>query len=227
MQKIAAIHDGSPQGWETIYLAFHVAVRLGMPLLVLTLPGDEKQQSPAEQIEKIHTGGRAAGLSVETFAIERVTAEAVLEHGRDLYTLLAPKDLAMPQVQALAGALACPIWVVTGKYEIRRLGLCHPVPSEDFAARYARALAQRLDQPLVFLTSGAGEAALEEAQIHAGITWEHLPEISVRAIEEQVDLQHIDVMIFGSGDASLFAGCAHALTCIVVLCPHQGSKPLN
>jgi nucleotide-binding universal stress UspA family protein len=225
MQKIAAIHDGNTQGWETVYLAIHVAARMGASLLVLTLVGGEAEASSSGQAEKILTGARAAGLSAETSVLEQLSPEAILQKAGEPYMLMLPKDLARGDglLEQLSAKIACPIWVVTAKYEIRQLGAWLERPDQGTAVRYATALARRLGQPLVLFA----ELQPETPPAESDIVIRTVGEISGEELAEQVSREQIDMLIFGAQQVPIFEKCMEMLDCILALCPPEQADVLN
>jgi hypothetical protein len=223
MQKIAAIHDGGAQGWETLYLAIHLAARLGSPLLVLALPGGDDEPAPSLRAEKIRTGAAAAGIPVEILPVPHLGAGALLDLAGDLFTLLLPKDLVSEpgRLPALVEALCCPIWAVTERCEIRRLATLEVSTREPASSRYAPLLAQRLGQPLLIFRDGQDPVFDSPAE---ALKWERLEERSVLVMQQQVHLRAIDVLIFPGRDASFLEACAPALSCVLVLCPQNSGQ---
>jgi hypothetical protein len=223
MQKIAAIYDGTPEGRDSLYLSLHAAARLGARLLVLLPAVREPDQSPAEWSEKIHTAGGAAGIQVETREMSGLTAPAILEQAQDISTLLLPVSLLEnPELlPELALSLGCPVWVVPRLMEIRQLAGLLQTPEEPEVSRYATALAQRLESPLLFFTTG------EANPKDGGAPRKTLPELSPAMLAQQVELEHIDLLIFAEAQAPLLQSCASLLTCLMVLCPPRQAAMLN
>lgn len=225
MQKIAVIHDGNTQGWETVYLAIHVAARMGASLLVLTLADGEAEGSASGQAEKIHTGARAAGLSAEIGVLGQLTPEEILQKAGEPYVLMLPKDLARAEglLVELSAKIACPIWVVTAKYEIRQLGAWFEPPDQGPVVRYATTLARRLGQPLVLFAERPPDTPLAEADI----VIRAVGEISEEELVEQVSRERIDMLVFGAQQVPVFEKCMEMLDCILALCPPEQAAVLN
>jgi hypothetical protein len=225
MQKIAAIHDGNTQGWETVYLAIHVAARMGTSLLVLTLAEGETTGSTSGQAEKIHTGARAAGLSAETAVLEQITPDEILQKAGEPYILMLPKNLARGEglLLELSRRIACPIWVVTAKYEIRQLGVWFEAPDEGSSVRYATTLARRLGQPLVLL---AGQLT-DDPPAEADIIFRALEGISPEELADRVSRERIDMLVFGARQVPVFEKCMEMLDCILALSPPEQADVLN
>jgi hypothetical protein len=225
MQIIAAIHDGSSQGWETVYLAIHLAARLGASLLVLELPSGESGSSASEQSEKIHTAAHAAGLQADTQAIAGPSLAEIIEKTGESYVLMLPKGLAVQDnlLVELAGGLTCPIWVITYKYEIRRLGAWLDPDGKGPALGCSSALSRRLEQPLVLFAEHFTETSAPDAAVLVRA----LGEITPEQLAEQASHEHIDLLSFGAPQFSFFQQCLEIMDCVLALCPPEQAQALN
>jgi len=225
MQTVVAIHDGTSQGWETAYLAFHVAARLVTSLLILSLPVDQEGYSLSEQSEKILTGGRAAGLTVETRGIEGMTAEHISRQAPDIYALLVPKNLPTDEnlLIDLTRKLSCPIWLVGRKYEIRQLGVWLQAATQTLASRHTTAMARRLGQRVVYFTAHSQAPDSLDPEV----IWKPVEDASPQALAKQVEIMHVDMLIFDSEATLLFQKCKSLLDCVLALYPPERAASLT
>ncbi len=216
------IHDGSAQGWQTAYMAFHVAARLHASLLAISLAKSNNRESSAERILKMGVGARAAGLMLRTGTIHELTAEAVAAQAGGSGALLLPKDLFqdMALAPAQVEALACPVWLISHEHEIRRLGVVvNDAVSVKGALHYASTLALRLNQPLICLTNAAGPAKLPRTLKNVDLKWDVLNDLSVQAIHQQVSAKDIDLVLFNTTQTPLSYDFARRTPVNLVLCP--------
>jgi hypothetical protein len=224
-QRLTVIHDGSGQGWQAVYVAFHVAARLHASLLAISLANSNNRESSAERILKMGVGARAAGLTLRTGTIHELTVEAIEAQARGSGALLLPKDLfrAAGLVPALVEALACPVWLISREHEIRRLGVVLNGPaSAGGALHYASTLAFRWNQPLICLTSEAGLSKYPRTIKSVDLKWKVLGDLSAPAIQQQVSEKHIDLVLFNTSQTLLSHEFARATTASLVLCPGGG-----
>jgi len=224
-QRLTVIHDGSAQGWQTVYVAFHVAARLQGSLLAISLANSNNRESSAERILKMGVGARAAGLMLRTRTIHELTAKAVAAQAGGSEALLLPKDLFrdLALAPAQVEALACPVWLISHEHEIRRLGvvLNDPVIVKG-ALHYASTLAFRLNQPLICLTTAPSPAKYPRTLKNVDFKWNVLNDLSVRAIHQQVSEKDIDLVLFNTTQTPLSYDFARKTTVNLVLCPGGG-----
>lgn len=223
MQKISAIHDGTPQGWDCLYLALHVSTRVGTALQVLITDLDEQDQSPAQMTERIVTAGNAAGIAVQADALPEFSARAILEQSGDSSALLIPSGLSRQPdlLPGLTSVPVCPVWLVPRLVEIRRLAALLEPTADQAARNYATTLSQRLGAALLFLAENTYPLAEQEFP-QAG-----LDSFSPEALARQVELERLDLLVFPFTLLQLCLDCASSLSCLMALCPLESANALN
>lgn len=223
MQRITAIHDGTLQGWDCLYLALHISARLGTDLQVLTSGMNEQGHSPAQMTERIVTAGNAAGIAVQAEALPELTTGAVLEQAGDVSALLIPAGLlSQPDLlPGLATSPGCPVWVVPQLVEIRRLAALLEPAADQAARNYASALSQRLGAGLLFLAESTHPLVETEFPLS------RLTSFSPEALGRLVELEHLDLLIFPFSLLQLCMNCAPSLSCLMAVCPPQDGNALN
>lgn len=230
IQQITAIHDGSTQGWHTAYVAFNMAARLSASLLVISLADGEADAGLVEQIARIEIGARAAGLSFETVTVHSVSVDAIVARAEGTHTLLLPRDLLNAESLALAlvEALSCPVWLIPGELEIRRLGIILNDPGgEEYALQYASALAYRWNQPLICLARKPGPVALSQDSKRVEFIWSLLDDLSAAAIEQEIGRKQLDMLVFTISQAWLVSELAGQTASVLVLCPKGAVHAFN
>ena len=179
MQRFTLIHDGSDQGWQAAYLAFHIAARLGSPLLVLLVNSAADKETLIQRSAQVKVGGRAAGLAIETRLVMEFSIDMVLANVSSIDGLFVPQRLIPNEETAerLLEALPCPMWVVAKDSETYEMAvLVDDFAADEKAISYATNLSHRIQQPLTGLIR---ESEFElTSDVDASITWIPLPNFS-------------------------------------------------
>ncbi|MFZ0548366.1 MAG: hypothetical protein WAM60_23160 [Candidatus Promineifilaceae bacterium] len=184
MQRFTLFHDGSNQGWQVVYLAYHVAARLGASLLVLLVDPTIDNEMIAQRAAQVEVGGRAAGLAIRSRLITDFTVEMVAKHASGSAGLFVPGRLIQVEKSAdqLLEALSCPLWIVSEDSEIHKMALLvNDVVAEKGLIDYTTSLSNRLQEPLIGLVQ---EDKLATARAYdVTLPWWPLPDFS----SDQID----------------------------------------
>lgn len=216
MQRFALIHDGSKQAWETTYLVFRVAARLGAPLQVLLLDSKTDPQTVAQRANQLGIGGRAAGVVLETRVVPDFSIDTILGNTGTLNGLFLPNHL-LPDDQTGVGlleVLSCPLWIVSKEPKTRQMAVLveNPTDDEDLIG-YAVLLSQRMNESLTgFFPDDHDSPALKNG---TQMAWIPLQDFSLPVIASALDQIHADLLFMGSSRFSL----ARGLSCTCVVCP--------
>lgn len=218
MQKFALIHDGTDQGWQTTYHAFHIANRLGAPLQVLIIDSDQDRAKLAQRAAHVEIGGRAAGVATETHLLMDYSMDALKESITVIDGLFLPQRL-IPDGDAVASylkAFSCPLWIVSKELEIKEMAVLVSDPAEEIQLiTYTKTLSHRLQQPLTLLipkdkveTESANR--LQDLKCHA------LPSLTQTTINQELDNLQIGLLFISAVRTNM----VHKLPCNCVVCPN-------
>jgi hypothetical protein len=195
MQRFTLVHDGSGQGWQTAYLAFHVAARLGAPLQVLLFDSAADQELLTLNATQLQTGGRAAGVSLETQFVTDFSIESVTRNMGTINGLFVPNRL-LPDEKTAAHwlqALSCPLWIVSDELKTRKMAVLveDPTADEDLIG-YATVLSQRMSETLTGFILGAQIPVT--VQHSPEMDWIPLQDFSAARIASALDQLHADLL---------------------------------
>jgi len=93
MQRFTLIHNGSQQGWQAAYLAFHIAAQLGAPLLVWLVDSATDKKVLAQRATQVEVGGRAAGVAIETRLVMEFPIRTLVENKSTVDGIFLPHQL--------------------------------------------------------------------------------------------------------------------------------------
>lgn len=151
MQRFTLIHDGSEQGWQAAYLAFHIAVQLGAPLRVLMVDSTIDKKILAQRATEVGVGGRAAGVAVETRLVTEFSVDVLTENTNAMDGIFIPKRF-IPDgktAEVFLEAVSCPIWIVSKGAERREMAvLVDNLAANQDLVNETQVLANRIKQPL-------------------------------------------------------------------------------
>jgi hypothetical protein len=152
MQRFTLIHDGSSQGWQTAYLAFDVAARLGASLQALLLDSTDPELVTQNAMQ-LQTAGRAAGVTLETQIVPDFSAEIVVRSVGAINGLFWPWHLLLDgEAPRLLEALSCPLWIVADELKTRQMAvLVDNLTSDEDLIAYAVIMSQRMSATLTGL----------------------------------------------------------------------------
>jgi len=192
MRRFTLIHDGSDQGWQATYLAFHIAVQLGAPLLVLLVDSTADKNMLAQRATQVEVGARAAGVSIETRSMLDFSLDTLAEIANTSDGLFVSKHFVPDRKTALRflESLTCPLWIVSQNPETQEMAvLVDDLTANSELVNYTKSLSIRIKQTLTGLVR-AGELATTPTA-DSSITWMPLPDFSpgkVKAILNRVDI---------------------------------------
>jgi hypothetical protein len=214
MQRFTLSHDGSSQGWQTAYLAFDVAARLGAPLQVLLLDSTADQELLAQNAMQLQTAGRAAGVSLETRIVADFSSESVARSVVAINGLFLPHRL-LPDEETttrLLEALACPLWIVAGELRTRKMAvLVENLTGDQDLIAYAMVLSQRMSERLTALI--LNEQVFQRPQGSPEMAWMPLQDFSEENIIWALDQLHADLLCIK--DSKFFLARRLGRTCLV------------
>lgn len=216
MQRFTLIHDGSDQGWQAAYLAFHVAAQLGAPLLVLLVDSTTDKKILARRATQIEVGGRAAGVAIGTRFVTDFSVHVVLENATDSDGLFVPHNLIPDGEAALRflEALSCPIWVVSHEAKSHKLAvLVSDLVTDEKLISYTAVLSHRLQQALIGLIRKDEHTSTAPSDTIS--TWIPLSNFAPREITTALVQNDIDMLFVPASRSSLIQD----LNSICVVCP--------
>jgi hypothetical protein len=151
MQHFTVLHDGSGQGWQAAYLAFHIASRLGAPLRALLFESSPDKKALMQKAAQVEVGARAADVAVETRLIPHFSVADVAENSKDSNGLFIPRHLVSDENAArqFLEALSYPIWLVSMESTMNGMAMLIGDPDADEAmTHYATVLSKRIQLSL-------------------------------------------------------------------------------
>jgi hypothetical protein len=203
MQRFTLIHDGSDQGWQAAYLAFHVAARLGAPLQVLL--GDSTNKAAlVQRAAQVEIGGRAARVSIGTRLVADFSLNVLAESTSAIDGLFISRRLIPDGKTAVRylEALSCPLWIVSQGAEIHRMAvLVSGLVADEKLIHYTTILSHRLQQSLTRLVQDKEFVSMSQSDLD--LDWKPLPNFSSREIISIIDQLDIDLFFVSASKASL------------------------
>jgi hypothetical protein len=155
IQRFTLLHDGTDQGWQAAYLAFHIAAQMGASLVALLVGSKSDQKTLSRHASQVEVGGRAAGLVVETRLVTEFSVDLVRENIADSDGLFVPRGL-VPDLETAAGfldVLSCPLWIVSKESEMYEMAvLVDDLAANQALIAFTTTLSRRLQQSLTGLT---------------------------------------------------------------------------
>lgn len=151
MQRFTLLHDGSAQGWQATYLAFHIAAGLGAPLQVLIDDSISNEETPQQRAAHVETGGRAADVTIESHVLPDLSVDTLKQQITVVDGLIIPRTLLsnVDAIPVYLAAFSCPLWIVSTKSEIAEMAvIVKNLIKENQLIAYTKMLSQRLQQSL-------------------------------------------------------------------------------
>jgi len=217
MQKFTLLHDGSVNGWQATYLAFHVAAQLGAPLQVLLTDSNNDEETLEQRVDHIETGGRAAGVVIETRLLTDFSMGTLKENITAIDGLFIPHRL-IPDGKSAAPFLEtfpCPLWIASKEPEIREMAVLvnDPIKDERLIS-FTKTLAQRFQQSLTGLfTEGKMNPASKSET--STFTWMPLPALSLANVTSALRQLNAGLFFISASNAFMAGG----LPCNFVIYP--------
>lgn len=203
MQRFTLIHDGSEQGWQTAYLAFHIAAQLGAPLQAL-LGDSADRESLVQSAAQVEIGGRAAGVAIETRLVTDFSLDSLIENTDAIDGLFIPHRF-VPDGETAARfleALSCPLWIVSRGPEFNKMAvLVSDLIADEKLIHYTTILSHRLQQPLVGFVQD--KELFSAVQSDVEFDWELLQNFSSREIDSTIDQLNIGLFFVSASKISL------------------------
>jgi len=204
MQRFTLIHDGSEQGWQTAYLAFHVAAQLGAPVQGLIVDAGSDKDVLEKRASQVEVGGHAAGVAIETQMILEFSVDAVKDHLGEGNGLFVPRRLVPDEETArrFQELFACPLWIVSRRSAAKGVAVLFDMPEEQEAMfRYAAILSHRLKQPLTgfILNDDLARHPLPDIDFFQLL----LPDFSISTISTALDRVNASLLILSISQFTL------------------------
>jgi len=208
MQRFTLLHDGSVQGWQATYLAFHVAARLGSPLQVLHIDPNNDDHALHQRSMHVKTGGNAAGVVVENHLVSDFSLNTLKEHITAIDGFFLPQHLIADResVSLYLDAFSRPLWAasVDAKLDEMALLVHNPIQNADLIV-YAKTLSQRLQQSVIaFIVEDKLESILKPEL--SDIRWMLLPTFSQADIAQALKQLQVDLLFVSEADALMAGG---------------------
>ncbi len=203
MQRFTLIHDGSDQGWQAAYLAFHVAAQLGAPLQVL-LGASTNREALVQRAAQVEIGGRAARVAIRTRLVADFSLEVLVESTSAIDGLFISRHL-VPDGEIAARfleALSCPLWIVSRGPEIYKMAvLVSDLVADEKLIHYTTTLSHRLQQSLIGLVQDEELAPIFQKDMD--LNWKLLPNFSSREVASTIDQLDVDLFFVSASNALL------------------------
>jgi len=205
MQRFTLLHDGSVQGWQATYLAFHVAARLGAPLQIFHFDPNNDGEALALRATHVETGGHAAGVAIETHLLSDFSLDTLKENITAIHGLFTPQRL-IPDgetVSLLLKSFSCPLWSVAVESNLNDVAVLVDNPiHEAQLISYARTLSHRLQQSLTALVLDEKFESTLNPEL-SGMKWMSLPTFSAVDIARALERLQAGLLFISSSNTSL------------------------
>jgi hypothetical protein len=179
MQRFTLLHDGSAQGWQAAYLAFHIAARLGASLLALLIDSTTDEKDLMQRAKQVEVGGRAAGVAIKARAITDFSADIMAEDVAQSDGLFVPRRLTPDErtVLRFLEVLSSPLWIVSKESQMRKMAvLVNDLTVNGALINYTTSLSRRTQQSLNGFIRANELASAQNTD--ASIVWTPLPDFS-------------------------------------------------
>jgi hypothetical protein len=217
MQKFTSLHDGSIQGWHATYLAFHIAAQLGAPLQVLLINSGNTEDTLEERAAHVETGGRAAGVTIETHLLGDFSIADLKEHTTAIDGLFVPQRLISDGESATVflETVSCPLWIASREPDLHEMAvLVSDLVKENYLLTYTKMLAQRLQQSLTGLIN---ESELDEAQKNEPPPFNWIPYHALTLVEITSVINQLQAGLLFISASNTFPVTRFPYNCVI--CP--------
>lgn len=204
MQRFTLIHDGSKQGWQTAYLAFHVAAQLGAPLLGLIVDAGSDMDALKKRAEQVEVGAHAAGVAIGTQLIPEFSVDAVDKYLGEGNGFFVPRRIIPDEETArrFLDVMPCPLWLVSKGPGINGMAVFVSVPGEqDALINYASTLSHRLKQTLTGLVLKGDLTQISQTEID--FSWLILSDSKRSTISAALDRANANLLVLSVSQFSL------------------------
>ncbi|MGB7873821.1 MAG: hypothetical protein WBL25_05520 [Anaerolineales bacterium] len=214
MQRFTLIHDGSEQGWQAAYLAFHIAAQLGAPLLVLLFDSASDKNMLEKRAAQVEVGGHAAGVVISTQLITEFSVDSVAENSANSNGLFVPRRLIPDEKTArrFLEVLSYPLWIVSKESEIQGMAVLVGNPAaHETLINYVSTLSHRIQQPLTGLIPESKLALIPKTA--SAIAWLPLSNFSPAEITAALHKVGARVLFLPISRFSLIVGLS--INCVI------------
>ncbi|MBE0672741.1 MAG: hypothetical protein IH588_19360 [Anaerolineales bacterium] len=222
MQQFSLLHNGSAQSWQAAYLAFHIAARLGAPLHVLLIGSTKKDKvSLAQWAAQLETGGRAAGVTIETSLLMDFSMDILKDTITSIDGLFAPHHFVPDgkTVELFLDAFSCPLWIVSQESNFREMAiLVDNLIKDSHMIADVKTLSHRLQQSLSGLIAEKNLASTPKNDSPT-FTWLPLSSLSRANIISSLKKHNIDLLFISAANAYV----VNKLPCNCVIFPGKGN----
>ena len=205
MQRFTLLHDGSVQGWQAAYLAFHVAARLGAPLQVLHIDPDNNKKALDQRAAEVETSGHAAGVVLETHLLTDYSMDTLRENITAIDGFFLPRRLISDgeAVSLFLEAFSCPLWTVSVESKPDAMAvLVSDTVKDAHLISYTKALSHRLQQSVTVLILDEQFDSTLKPELSA-IKWMSLPTFTREDITRALDQLHAGLLFTSSASLSM------------------------
>jgi len=203
MQKFVLVLDGSEQGWQAAYRAFHITARLGAYLHVLVIDSAVNESLLTQRANQVRIGGHAAGISIETQLIKEFSLNTLRKNLEDIAGIFIPSKL-IPNDEAarqFLNAVSCPLWIISTQSEIRKMGVLVNDPDQNKEMiSYSKSLSRRIQKPL---TGFVMEAQLGAKTSGKSTRWIPVVKMTLPEINTILNELGVDMLFIPSALANL------------------------
>ena len=214
MQRFTLLHDGSKQGWQAAYLAFHVSAQLGAPLLVLLAGPTTDSKTLVQRATQIEVGARAAGVAVGTRFVPNFSVDVATKNASGSDGLFIPSRLIPDWETALrySEAFSHPLWIVSKESETHKMAvLVDDLSADKTLVNYTITLSNRLQQSLTGLVRDTKSGSFLAA--NTPIDWIPLTDFTYTEITDAIQQLEADLLFVPASRVSLINELT--LNCVV------------
>ena len=219
MQRFTLLHDGSVQGWQATYMAFHVTAQLGAPLQVLHINPNNDREAITLRATHVETGGRAAGVTIDTHLLSDFSLKTLKEKITAIDGFFVPQRLTTDgkTVSLFLEAFSCPLWIVSEEARLDDAVVLVNNPMHDTKLiSYVKTLSHRLQQSLTALVFDEKIEATPEPE-PSDLKWMSLPTFSGEAITHALERLQVNLLFISSLNVSMIGDLPGNL----VICPNH------
>jgi hypothetical protein len=219
MQRFTLLHDGSVQGWQATYMAFHVTAQLGAPLQVFHINPNNDREAIALRAAHVETGGHAAGVAIESHLLLDYSLDILKKSITAIDGFFIPQRLITDRgtVSLFLDAFSCPLWIVSEETKLDNAAVLVNDPKQDTQLiSYVKTLMNRLQQSLTALVLDEKFDATLKLE-HSDLKWMSLATFSRETITHALERLQVSLLFISSLNISMIGD----LPGNYVICPNR------